>query len=77
MILFDNIGVVMSCTNLSVTSTCSPRYPGGGKNPGPSYPQALTIIDKKVSNDMQGLYVVATNNKEDVWITHIPFQVIP
>jgi len=22
---------------------------------------------------MQGLYVVATNNKEDVWVTRLPF----
>eukprot|EP01084_Bolivina_argentea_P050636 93131_1 len=73
---FDKVNVVMSCTNLSATSTCSPRWPGGGKNPGPSYPQAIAIVDP-APIELQGLYVVATNNKEDVWITHMKFDVIP
>eukprot|EP01084_Bolivina_argentea_P050634 93129_1 len=64
--IFDNVGVVMTCTNLSVTSTCYPRYEGHSKNRGPSYPQLLTVVDP-APKSIQGIYVTGTNNKEDVW----------
>lgn len=53
-------------------STCQPRYAGGGKNPGPSYPQGLAVV-APAPEAVRGFYVVATNNKEDVWITKIDF----
>ena len=91
---FDTAFSVMSCTNLSSTSGCSPRYrptptSSGGKNPGtwcdgvmwlvewcgpagPSYPQGLVVVDP-APKEHQGMYVVATNNKEDVWVTKLQF----
>ena len=45
---------------------------GKSKNRGPSYPQGLTVVPPAPPR-MQGLWVVATNNKEDVWVTHLPF----
>jgi hypothetical protein len=44
-LVFDKAYAVASCTNLSATSTCAPRVAGGGKNPGPSYPQGLAVTD--------------------------------
>jgi hypothetical protein len=40
------------------------------KNPAPSYPQGLVVTAPGVD----GLYVVATNNKEDVWVTKVRFE---
>lgn len=75
--VFDKAAAVMSCTNLSATSTCAPRHTespksSGGKNPGPSYPQGITIVEPAPPHH-RGLYVVATNNKEDVWLAKLDF----
>eukprot|EP01084_Bolivina_argentea_P050637 93132_1 len=72
-IIFDKIGVVMTCTDLSKTSTCHARYQGESKNPGPSYPQGVTVVDP-APIELQGIYVVATNNKEDVWLTYMKYD---
>jgi hypothetical protein len=58
----------MSCELLK---QCGPRVPGRAKNPGPSYPQAVTVLSPP---DVAGLYVVATNNKEDVVVAKVPFD---
>eukprot|EP00911_Craspedida_sp_UC1_P003025 UC1_evm7s2203 len=73
--VFDTVASVMSCSTfpLEYNSTCTPRYPGGGKNPGPSYPQGLTVISP-APESVRGFYVVATNNKEDVWVTKLNFE---
>lgn len=70
---FDKVGVVITCTALSTTSTCEPRFVGKSKNRGPSYPQALTVVDP-APIEHQGIYIVTTNNKEDVWITKLNFS---
>lgn len=72
---FDTMVAVMSCTDLASWSTCRPRYQGDGKNSGPSYPQGLTVVDP-APVEHQGFYVVATNNKEDVWLAKVPFSSI-
>ena len=43
---------------------------------GPSYPQGIALGPADVSGTAlkAGLYVVATNNKEDVWLAHIELQ---
>ena len=69
---FSSCRVVQSCTHLLHNSTCTARSPTN-KNVGPSYPQALTVVDP-APEAVQGLYVVATNNKEDVVITRIPWS---
>ena len=33
----------------------------------------MVVIQAPAPLEMQGLFVVATNNKEDVWVTHLPF----
>jgi hypothetical protein len=74
--VFDKAYAVMTCTNFTNgagPSTCTPRTSGGGKNPGPSYPQGLTVTDP-APKELQGLYVVATNNKEDVWLTKLDYS---
>ena len=58
----------MSCEQLG---QCGPRIAGGAKGPGPSYPQAVTVT---APASMAGLWVVATNNKEDVVVTRVPFS---
>ena len=71
--MFDKVGVVMSCTSLGGNSTCFPRMNGKAKNRGPSYPQGLTVVPPAPAQH-QGLWIVATNNKEDVWLAKIPFK---
>jgi predicted neuraminidase len=75
---FSSVKAVMSCKNFpSNTSKCAPRFPGGGKNPGPSYPQGLAVVSP-APVEHQGFYVVATNNKEDVWVAKVPYaSIIP
>jgi len=70
---FDTAHAVVSCTQLTANSTCTPRYHGGGKNPGPSYPQGLTVVAPAPA-ELQGFYVINSNNKEDIWITKVPFS---
>ncbi len=73
---FSRALAVMTCTNLSASSTCSQRLDGTGKNPGPSYPQGIALSATDVSGYRlrPGLYVVATNNKEDVWLAHVALE---
>lgn len=70
--IFSKVGVGLTCHNLSSTSGCLPRYEGHAKNPGPSYPQALTVVEPAPPN-LRGLYLIASNNKEDVWVAKFPF----
>jgi hypothetical protein len=53
-------------------SNCTARLPAN-KNSGPSYPQALSVVAPAPAA-VQGLYVVATNNKEDVIITRLSWE---
>ena len=72
-LVFNTVASVMSCTGFpNPNSTCSPRFKGGGKNPGPSYPQGLTVVDPAPQQAM-GFYVVASNNKEDIWVTKLQY----
>ena len=50
---FSRVVSVMSCTNLSATSGCSPRLPGSGKNAGPSYPQGLALGEADVAGTVR------------------------
>ena len=69
---------VISCTALPAgsNSTCTPRTPGGGKNPGPSYPQGMAVV-APAPEAHRGFWVTATVNKEDLWITRVPPGGIP
>jgi hypothetical protein len=69
---FDTAKVALTCHDLG---DCLPRFEGHAKNPGPSYPQAITLVDP-APESMRGLYVVASNNKEDIWITKIDYSSI-
>ena len=40
-----------------------------------SYPQGLSVV-APAPLAMQGLYVVATNNKEDVVVTRVPWAAL-
>ena len=81
--VFDKAYAVMTCTNLTNgagPSTCTPRHTEtptswGGKNPGPSYPQGLAVM-APAPEELHGLYVVATNNKEDVWLTKLDYTAL-
>ena len=65
---FDTARAVMSCEELG---GCKPRIPGRSKDTGPSYPQGVVVTEPP---EMAGLYVVATNNKEDVVVVKVPFD---
>ena len=71
---FSSCRVVQTCTALLHNSTCVARAPHNG-NVGPSYPQALSVVDP-APPAVQGLYVIATNNKEDVVITKVPWSAL-
>jgi hypothetical protein len=66
---FDRCRVVQTCTKLLKNSTCKARQKKN-RNVGPSYPQAVSVVSPAPAS-VQGLYVVATNNKEDVIITKL------
>ena len=66
-VAFDTARVAMSCTDLPNT-TCTARYAGKSKNPGPSYPQAVAVPA------LDAVFVVATNNKEDVVVARLPLS---
>jgi len=52
---------------------CVQRYPGGSKEGGCQYPQAIAVTDPK----NEGLYVIFSLNKEDIWLAKLPFANIP
>jgi len=60
---WSSCAVAMTCTDLEGDG-CVAKFPGKYKNPGPSYPQGVVAFDS--------LFVVATNNKENVWIGKLP-----
>jgi len=64
---WDTCKVAMSCTALP-GDKCGPTYPGNSKNPGPSYPQGVVVPS------MNAIFVVATNNKENVWVGKLPLD---
>lgn len=70
--IFNKAVAVISCTALP-NSTCTPRVQGGGKNPGPSYPQGLPIVDPAPAK-LHGFYFINSNNKEDIWVTKVPYS---
>eukprot|EP00039_Didymoeca_costata_P010303 m.138655 g.138655 ORF g.138655 m.138655 type:complete len:392 (-) comp14779_c0_seq16:2242-3417(-) len=54
---FNKAVALISCTALTNSSTCAPRFAGGGKNPGPSYPQGLALTSPAPAH-LQGFYAV-------------------
>lgn len=72
---FDSCRVIQTCTDIAGgQSTCKARN-SHNKNVGPSYPQALSVV-APAPEAMRGLYVVATNNKEDVIVSHVPWEAL-
>ena len=81
---FDDCRVVQTCHNLTfypslhfpkdIKSVCGARNPVN-KNVGPSYPQGVSVVEP-APKEVQGLYVVATNNKEDVIVTKVAWESI-
>ena len=65
---WDTARVAMTCTDMPGGSNCAPRYAGKAKNPGPSYPQAVAVPA------LGSVFVVATNNKEDVIVGRLPLS---
>ena len=73
---FSSCRVVASCTSSFLPwSSCTGRR-ATNHDRGPSYPQALTVVDPAPAA-IQGLYVVSTNNKEDVVVTKLPWSSFP
>lgn len=81
---FDSAAALLSCAVLTGSNeTCKPRWcdrkpndsqPScNGKNPGPSYPQGLTVV-APAPEELRGFYVVASLNKEDIWLARVPFS---
>eukprot|EP00937_MAST-01D_sp_MAST-1D-sp2_P002008 g2008.t1 len=69
---FSSCRTVASCTRMLPNSTCTPRR-ATNHDSGPSYPQALTVV-APAPPAIQGLFVVSTNNKEDVVVTKLPWS---
>lgn len=73
---FNQTNVVAACNQTVFTSPqqpngCVERYSGGSKNPGMQYPQAVAVTAPSVP---QGLYVIFSVNKEDIWVAYLPFN---
>ena len=70
---FSVCKIVQTCTALAGgDTTCKTRNPKN-HNVGPSYPQGVSVVAPAPAA-MRGLYVVATNNKEDVVVTKVPWD---
>ena len=74
---FPRAVAVINCTELPAASGsgCAPRFGGGGKNPGPSYPQGMAVV-APAPQEHRGFYVINSNNKEDVWLTKVSFAAL-
>ena len=64
--------IVQTCTALAGGETTCKTRNHRNHNVGPSYPQGVSVV-APAPVAMQGLYVVATNNKEDVVVTKLPW----
>ena len=72
---FSVCKIVQTCLDMAGgASKCKARQAANG-NVGPSYPQGVSVVAPAPAA-MQGLYVVATNNKEDVVITRVPWAAL-
>jgi hypothetical protein len=70
---FDAVLVVLTCTDTgAANSTCKSRNNVGG---GIAYPQALTVVPPAPAS-LQGFYVIASNNKEDILVSKTPFTAL-
>ena len=69
---FETALVAITCTDLDEMTKCLPRFPGKSKNPGPSYPQAIAVVDPAPSS-LVGFYVGASVNKEDIWVVKMAY----
>mmetsp|Transcript_16176 Transcript_16176/g.45074 ORF Transcript_16176/g.45074 Transcript_16176/m.45074 type:complete len:479 (+) Transcript_16176:133-1569(+) len=70
-ILFTRAFAISTCH--MHLGTCVPRFPGSHKDSGPSYPQGVTVVGK---GPLDGLYVSFSNNKEDIWVTKVPYHAL-
>ena len=69
---FNKIGVALTCHDLprgDASSSCKPLF-NHNVNYGVSYPQVLQVV-QPAPEDHQGLYIAASNNKEDIWIVKL------
>jgi hypothetical protein len=46
-----------------------PRYPGGAKEGGVQYPQAVPVT----APGQEGFWAIFSLNKEDIWVVCVPF----
>ena len=54
-------------------TTCVARQAANVRS-GPCYPQAVSVIGPGAPPSMRGLYVIASNNVEDVVVSRIPWE---
>lgn len=71
---WDSAASVVSCHDLPA-GHCTARYPNSGKDStSVAYPQGLAITDPAALDYLRAFWVVYTNNKEDVFISRVPFS---
>jgi hypothetical protein len=77
---FDSNAAIGSCEQSEIFANppeqpwgCLYRYQGGAKEGGIQYPQAALVTQPGV----EGLYVIASVNKEDIWVAKVPLSSIP
>ena len=77
---FTTVAAIGSCEDNAVFASpvqpwgCLYREPGGSKEGGLQYPQALIVTEP---SEAQGFYVVVSLNKEDIWIARTPLNALP
>jgi hypothetical protein len=49
------------------------RYPGRAKNPGASYVRGLSPWSSDGSRPNDGLWLVYSVNKEEIWVSHLAY----
>lgn len=79
---FDDVRVVASCEMPELAHPNNPdgytqkwgcmyRYPGGAKQGGCQYPQAIAVSES--AGAAAGFWVIFSVNKEDMWIAKLPY----
>ena len=69
---FDRVGVALTCLDMpghGAETTCECAF-NHTENTGVSYPQVVAVV-APAPTELQGTYVAASNNKEDIWVTKV------
>ena len=70
---WDTAMAVATCADLAPDrAACRRRNPGRSTGTGLAYPQVLVLADPALPHSVQGMWLIWSNNKEDIYVTRSP-----